>query len=44
MRSDELNIVQEQIVEKRNIIPIDQFFDEMYLTESGITTLSNDTQ
>lgn len=34
MKSDELNIVQDQIVEKRNIIPIDQFFDEMYLTES----------
>lgn len=34
MKSDELNIVQEQIIEKRNIIPIEQFFDEMYLTES----------
>ena len=34
IKSDELNIVQDQIVEKRNILPIDQFFDEMYLTES----------
>ena len=35
MRSDELNIVNtEQVVEKRNILPIDQFFDEMYLTDS----------
>ena len=35
MRSDELNIIStEQKVEKRNIIGIDQFFDEMYLTES----------
>jgi len=31
---DELNSPVEQVVEPRNIIPIDQFFDEMYLTES----------
>ena len=34
MRSDELNIVQEQVIEKRDILDIDTFFDEMYLTES----------
>lgn len=35
MRSDELNIVNtEQVVEKRNILPIDDFFDEMYLAKS----------
>ena len=35
MKSDELNIVNsEQVVEKRNILPIDKFFNEMYLAES----------
>ena len=35
MRSDELNIVNtEQVIEEKNIEPIDLFFDEMYLTES----------
>lgn len=36
LRSDELNILtdSEQVIEKRNITPIEQFFDEMYLTDS----------
>lgn len=34
-KSDELNIVgSEQVVEKRNVLDIDTFFNEMYLTES----------
>lgn len=35
MKSDELNIVgSEPVVDRSNIIPIDDFFDTMYLTES----------
>ena len=35
MRSDELNIVRDEtVVEKRNVLDIDTFFEEMYLTES----------
>lgn len=35
MKSDELNIVNsEQVVEKRNILDIETFFNEMYLAES----------
>ena len=35
MKSDELNIIgSEQVVEQRNILGIDEFFDTMYLTDS----------
>lgn len=34
MKIDQLNSPIEQVVESRNVIPIDEFFDEMYLTES----------
>lgn len=34
MKIDQLNSPTEQVVESRNIIPISQYFDEMYLTES----------
>ena len=34
MKIDQLNSPIEQVVEKSNIIPIDEFFDDMYLAES----------
>lgn len=34
MKIDQLNSPIETVVEKSNIIPIDEYFDEMYLTES----------
>lgn len=34
LRIDQLNNPTEEVVEKSNIIPIDEFFDDMYLAES----------
>ena len=34
MKIDQLNSPTEEIVEKKNIVPIDEYFDDMYLTES----------
>ena len=34
MQIDQLNSPTEQVVESRNIIPIEEYFDDMYLTES----------
>lgn len=34
MKIDQLNSPTEQVVDNRNIIPIEEYFDDMYLTES----------